>query len=271
MQLGNIDAIKEYWDEQARKLGSDPRGSTQDYWMREVEIDALGRIMSGFEGSLCVLDIGCGNGFSTIRLLQQHPQHSYIGGDYSAEMIRAAHVAAEHISPQLRDRIRFEELDVLDLRKYSSAFNLVISDRCLINLPGRELQWKAVREIWNSLKADGHFIAIENFLTGQANLNEQRRKLGLSSIKVRWHNCFLDEDEFVPACSSLFEIADFIPISSTYYLVTRLVYSKLCQLEGREPDYDHPIYSIASQLPSVGDFGPIKLVHMRKKESGGPA
>jgi len=55
-------------------------------------------------------------------------------------------------------------------------------------------------------------------------------------------------------------------ISSIYYLITRTVYSKICQLEHREPDYDNPIYKIAADLDeSIGNYGPVNLILLRKK------
>jgi len=262
----NPDTIKEYWNEQARKLGADPRATTQDYWMRELEIASLSKVLARFPEPLDILDIGCGNGFSTLRLLQAHPRHRFVGGDYSVEMVRAAMAAVEELPSSLRANIRFEELDVLDLSRYRGGFDLIISDRCLINLPSRELQWQAIAEIERALRPGGCYLAIENFVGGQAGLNEQRTRLGLPEISVRWHNCFFEEAEFLAHCAARFDIQEFVPLSSTYYLLTRVVYSKLCQIEGREPDYDHPIYEIAVQLPPVGDFGPIKLAHLRKKE-----
>src|SRR2546425_5605366 len=258
----NMEAIRRYWDEQARDRGPDPRATTQDYWMREVEIAQISRILSRWDQPLRILDIGCGNGYSTIRLQRTHLIHRFIGGDYSEPMITAACGALAEVDAPVRDRIQFKVLDVLRLGEYRSSFDVVVSDRCLINLPSRELQWDAIDEIWKSLTPRGHYVAVENFEGGQRNLNEQRQKLGLKPIPIRWHNRFFDEDEFLAHCVQKFELNEFTPISSTYYLVTRVVYSKLCEVEGREPDYDHPIYRIAGALPVVGDFGPIKLVHM---------
>ncbi len=55
------------------------------------------------------------------------------------------------------------------------------------------------------------------------------------------------------------EVDDF---TSTYYLVTRVAYSAMCQREGVAPDYEHPLHEIATMLPAVGRFSPIRLVDM---------
>jgi SAM-dependent methyltransferase len=265
MGASDIDSIRQYWDEQVRKHGSDPRASTQDFWIRGLEIAHLVRVLSRLKGEKEILDIGCGNGYSTAKLLRALPSHHFVGGDYSSEMIRVASETRASLEPELRERIRFEEADVLHLEKYRASFDVVITDRCLINLPSRELQWKAIDQIEGALKTNGHFVAIENFLGAHRHLNEQRRRLRLPPIAVRWHNCFFEESEFTDRCSKAFDVPKLSPISSTYYLMTRVLYSKLCQLQGRDPDYEHPIYRISTHLPTVGDFGPVKLAHMRKR------
>jgi len=156
---------------------------------------------------------------------------------------------------------------VLDLRRYESSFDIVLSVRCLINLPSSELQLAALKQIWQALRKRGQCILIENFQGPQEALNRVRGELGLPSMPIRWHNRYFDETELVNECEKLFEISESAPITSTYYLITRVVYSKMCQIEGRVPDYDHPIYEIATKLPVLGDLGPVKLLRLIKKDN----
>lgn len=255
-----MEGIRRFWDEQARLHKADPRATTPDYWLRELEINSVSDILQTCPGGLDVLDIGCGNGYSTLRIRTTHPTNRYVGGDYSEAMIAVARDQARG-----QDGVTFEVADVLSLERFAGHFDVVISDRCLINLSSPELQREAVRQIWACLRPNGQYLAIENFVEAQENLNQQRRRSGLPPIPIRWHNLFLNEAEFISHCSTLFRVREVTPISSTYYLITRVVYSKLCQLEGREPDYEHPIYKIATELPPMGDFGPVKLVHMVKR------
>lgn len=264
-EMSELPRIRSYWDERARAETIHPRATTPDYWVRELEIHHLAAILETLEPPITVLDIGCGNGYSTIELLRRFPRNRYVGADFSSEMVAAAQEAARGLPNELREQIVFEELDVLHLSdKYREHYDLIVSDRCLINLPTRELQWRALQEIASALRLGGHYVAIENFVGGQERLNDLRSQFSLDPIEVRWHNLFFSENEFLKRCEKFFQLVRFSDISSTYYLVTRVIYSKLCQMEGRAPDYDHPIYSIASELPPLGDLGPIKLALLKR-------
>lgn len=257
--------IRQYWNTQAEEFGADPRATTPDHWLREIEITAVSRVLSSLDEGATVLDIGCGNGYSTLRLANEHPGLRFVGGDYSPAMIARAREALGAADPAARGRVRFEETDVLEIGEVA-AYDVVVSDRCLINLPSFDLQRRAVDQIATALTPGGAYLAVENFLGPQERLNEQRRLLGLEPIPIRWHNTYLDEGQFVEYCERHFEATEVLPISSTYYLVTRLVYSKLCQTEGVEPGYDHPIYEIATMLPQLGDLGPVKLIRFQRRE-----
>jgi hypothetical protein len=89
--------------------------------------------------------------------------------------------------------------------------------------------------------------------------------MDLEEILVRWHNLCFDEAEFIEKAGKIFRDVELINFSSTYYLVTRVVYSALCK---NEPGYEHPIYEIAASLPTAGDFTPIKLVRARAQDRG---
>jgi SAM-dependent methyltransferase len=258
--------IQRYWNTQAEEFGADPRATTPDHWLREIEIAAVSGILRSLDDGSTILDIGCGNGYSTIRLATDHPAQRFVGGDYASAMIARARDALENADAHTRSRVRFEEMDVLSIGE-DSAYHLVISDRCLINLPSFDLQRKAVDQIASALMPGGVYVAVENFLGPHDRLNEQRLALGLEPIPIRWHNTYLDEEQFLEYCRKHFEVTEVAPISSTYYLVTRLVYSKLCQLEGVEPGYDHPLYEISTSLPLFGDLGPIKLIRLDKRQT----
>ncbi|HEY0633509.1 MAG TPA: methyltransferase domain-containing protein [Thermoleophilaceae bacterium] len=261
--MTDIADIRRFWNEQAEAHGQDPQATTPDRWVREVEIASLSEQLAQLPAGATVLDIGCGNGYSVIRLAEQHPDVSFVGGDYAPAMIEQARRSLND-HPQLEGRVSFHEMDVLAL-PLDRVFDVVITDRCLINLPSFEDQRRAIARIARVVRPGGRYLAVENFHGGQDGLNRQREQLGLPPIAIRWHNCFLDERAFADACSEFFDVAPAAPITSTYYLITRCVYSKLCQMAGAEPGYDDPIYEVAAQLPPLGDFGPVKLVAMVRR------
>lgn len=258
--------IVAFWDDRAEEFGKDRRANTPDPWINCVERTSIGQILAGLTASSDILDVGCANGYSTFLLHEAFPQHRFVGGDLSQKMIAQAKARLCELPPEKGGNLRFEAMDMLDLGRFQGSFDVVITMRALLNLPNSEAQWQAIGQIAGCLRPGGQLIAIENFRNSQEKLNSVRRDLGLSPLPYRWHNCWFEESEFLKRCSEYFKLVAFEPIASTYYLVTRVVYSKMCQLEGREPDYDHPIYEIATKMPAVGDYGPIKLSHWIKSK-----
>jgi len=260
-----FENIKKYWNERAKLYVLNPKSTTDDYWLRIIEIKNLKKVLSKIKNKKNILDIGCGDGFGTIQLAKRFSHSYFFGGDYSKEMIKVAKVRAKKERIKLGKNLNFKILDITNLRDLNKKFEVIITDRCLINLPSRNLQEKAILEIYKTLAPGGHYLMIENFIEGHNNMNKLRRKLNLKEIPVRWHNIYLNNNFIKNVVSKYFSILKRENISSIYYLITRVVYSRLCQLEKREPDYDHPIYEIAANLDlNLGDFGPINLFILKK-------
>lgn len=107
---------------------------------------------------------------------------------------------------------------------------------------------------------------LENFIEGHNKMNALRKKLRLKPIVVRWHNLFFDNKFLTDEVVKRFRIMEKSNISSLFHLITKVVYSKLCQLEGKEPSYDSPIYDIALALDEkAGDYGQLYLIILKKK------
>lgn len=259
--------IKTYWDEKAEQYITDPKATTNEYWLRELEIKEITRALKNIKRKRTILDVGCGDGYSTIKIWKNFSQSNIniIGTDYSQNMIRNAHLFLKKNKIN-SSHIQFFVYDLLDLENFRKKFDVVISDRCLINLPSRAMQKRAIGQIAAVLNTKGFYIMVENFIEGHKNMNKLRKKLGLQPIPVRWHNLFFNENFLYNAVSRYFNIIAIKNIGSLFYLITKVVYSKLCQLEKKEVDYNHPIYSIAVELEEIaGDFGPLRLVVLQKK------
>jgi ubiquinone/menaquinone biosynthesis C-methylase UbiE len=261
--MNDISEIKHYWDEQAVKFGSGANATTQDIVMRDIEINYIVDFLTSFNRPLKVLDIGCGNGYSTFQYQKRAAIHSFTGGDYSEEMISSANGEMKKHSEI--NNLEFKVMDVLRLSEYNETYDVIISDRCLVNLGSSKNRKKALDEIAKCVKSGGYYLMIENFIEGHTEFNLLRERLGLEEIKVRWHNSFFSRPELNDSTKHTFEIVRTDNISSLYYLITRVVYSKLCEMENRTPDYDNPIYNVAAQLPSIGNFGPICANVLRRR------
>jgi SAM-dependent methyltransferase len=258
-----VDRIRQYWDERAATNAD--AATTNDLGLRRLESATLMAELARIEvgaGSR-ILDVGCGDGATTLSLAKRYPQAEVRGVDFSPQMIALARSRAG------ASNVSFAEGDVRRLRDAvgGARFDLIVTNRCLINLNTAEEQYAGLAEIAASLVPGGWFIGTENFTGGQETLNATRRSAGLGEIPVRWHNLFFDEGEFRERAGRLFDSVEVIAFSSTYYLVTRVVYSALCRNDGVEPDYAHPIHDIAAGLPAVGDFSPIKLIRARVRNA----
>ena len=126
------------------------------------------------------------------------------------------------------------------------------------------MQQGALKKIHSLLSNNGAYFATENFLGGQLNLNNLRGQLGLNEIPIRWHNLYYNESDYLDYANSLFKGVDIINFSSTYYYISRGVYSKYCLETGEDISYHHALHKIAVEFPTIGDFSPIKFVkHFR--------
>jgi ubiquinone/menaquinone biosynthesis C-methylase UbiE len=261
------EQIKKYWDTRAIENAQSSETTTNDVYLRELEICTLIQAIKDTglsEGT--ILDAGCGDGYSTIRISKELTTFRFVGIDYSENMIEIA-----------QRRLREDgnpgtiEFIVADIEKlfpsfHSRKFDIVITDRCLINLDSTKAQYEVMRQIQQMLKPSGYYIAIENFLEGQKKLTELRQAVGLPEIPIRWHNLFFDESDFIAFAKSIFCFVRVVNFSSAYYFATRVIYSLLCKIRNEQPDYRHEVHRLSVNLPFVGDCSPIKLVIMQRKD-----
>jgi ubiquinone/menaquinone biosynthesis C-methylase UbiE len=257
------DQVKRYWEDRAERSASAITATTNDVYLRELEIITLTETLREWiqEREVQVLDIGCGDGYATLALARTLPKVRVRGIDYSRNMIRIAKQRLE-INSSLAHRVCFELGDVMELSAVvgKDLYDVVITDRCLINLQSREQQFNAIHNIAEQLKPSGCYLMIENFIEGHKRFNDARRAIGLNEIPVRWHNLFFEEDSFFKEVQALFTVKDIKDFASSYYLATRLLYAAMCKERGEEPNYTHDIHRLALKLPWTGQFSPIRLV-----------
>ena len=252
------DKTKAFWDDQARVHGASDLATAPDHHYRSLEIKSIIRMIDTMAGrETTILDVGCGNGYSTAQIGKKFPEALITGVDYSEPMIEEAN------KTPMPKNVEFFHGDVLTLSRNKNlrglTFDIVLSTRCLINLATWEQQKAGILEMRKMLAPNGRLILVENTEAGLASLNSLRAKVGLHPIEVRWHNKYLPQVEFnefmTEACSNnLFEVEHIENIGNLYYIASRVIYAKLCKDQGVEPDYSSPINAIAAELPSLGQF-----------------
>lgn len=254
----NFEEIRNYWE--GRAAGdSSVQSTTQDVFLREIELNTLIDRIRKYSPQR-VADVGSGDGRTTIGLARAFGDIRFSGFDYSPSMINnARNLLLDNLLPN----VSFYQLNICE--GLNDSFDLVYTTRCLINVPAFDLQKLAIQRIHNALTDGGIYLMIENFLEGHEKFNEIRRKFELPEIPIREHNLFFQRRDLLDATKHLFNIDDEINISSTYYLISRVVYSKICSESGSQPDYFSEHHRYAAGLPFSGEFGPVRLIVFKKK------
>jgi SAM-dependent methyltransferase len=227
-----LGKLQDYWDERA---GLGETSGTQDRLAKQLEIQAISqRVKDGMR----VLDVGCGDGETAADLARIY-DIDITGVDFSEAMLTRARSRAPGIDFLCRN--------VTDLGPFPQKFDLIYTERTIINLPDWETQKKAIQDIRALLTPDGRYIMCENSWDGLQGINGWREAVGLPHIQEPWHNRYIKDFE-VDALGWIVRI----DYSSTYYFVSRVLNAKLAQDQGQEPDYDSPLNQLAATLPPIG-------------------
>lgn len=260
--------IQQYWDDRAKGAQLNPNATTDDVFLRELEIRTFEKAIKELKKKdPYILDLGCGDGFTTLGLSKKLKGARFLGIDYSENMIaNAKERLSKENDARLKKNMEFITGDATKLNEEfkKETFDIVISSRCLINLTSAKQQFEAIEQISRILKKGGVYISIENFEDGNKELNDLRKKMGLPEIPVRWHNLFFKPTDYLTRVKKMFKKVEIINFSSSYYYATRVIYSKYCQMKNIKPDYTHEIHQFSIDLPTTGNYSPIKLTIHKK-------
>jgi ubiquinone/menaquinone biosynthesis C-methylase UbiE len=239
--------IRAFWDSRA---GLGEWAGTRDVIAKQLEIEA---IASFVRDGMKVLEIGCGNGITAIELAKRY-RVEIEAIDFAAGMIAAANDLLA--GQELRGRVGFRVGDVRDgLGRLSAGYDLIYTERVLINLPDWPAQRQAIREITALLAEGGLYVMCENSQDGLDRINALRRRVDLPEITPPWHNRYLRDAEIEQMDLPGVVLEGVHHFSSTYYLLSRVVNAWLAAQAGEEPDYEAPVNRLALQLPAIGELG----------------
>jgi hypothetical protein len=138
-------------------------------------------------------------------------------------------------------------------------FDVVLTQRMLINLNSVEEQHHVFENIMSLLNPEGVYIMIECSHEGLQEINTVREDLELELMTAPWHNLFFDEDVVKSWGTSNYRLKEVYPFASTYYFLSRIVYAKLAKDQGLELKYDSDINLLSTKLPVIGNFGATRL------------
>jgi ubiquinone/menaquinone biosynthesis C-methylase UbiE len=257
--------VLEHYRQEALRQDLEPSSTMRDLTIRELEVEAILSCVTHALASTAppsrLLDVGCGNGHLLEVLRERFPSVELWGADYSRDMVELA--SRRHV-----ENCQVRREDVRDLSFQPSTFDVVASERCLINLLDEGQQETGLRELHRVLRPGGHLVLIEAFTDGLENLNRAREELGLPPNPVPHHNLWFDKDRFLSSIGGRFE-----PVSpddpnlpprnflSSHYFISRVLYPAITR---REVLYNTEFVKFFRFLPPQGEYSPIQLFLLRK-------
>lgn len=254
------DFIKETWEKQAAKYKESHWVSWGDNYAIELEIENIGvHIRDGNK----VLDVGCANGFATMRQFRDK-KIDITGVDFSDTMIKYA--KEQLVDHNISDGIRFSKGDVRKLEFSDNSFDVTYTTRVLINLPNWEDQMLGINECLRVTKKGGAVILSEAFWEPLVLLNALRTLVNLPPLVEHDFNRYLKGkkvDDFLTALDLKHETVDF---SSVYYLGSRFLRELVTEID-KYPGFSNPINGIFYDIEkkySGGGFGIQKAVVIKK-------
>ncbi len=252
---GASESVRDFWNSRA---GLGQWAGSRDVLAKELEIEA---IASYVRDDMRVLDIGCGNGITAIELSRRFAL-DLTGVDYAEEMVAAARSLAK--GADIKGSIDFKVGDLRQLANFDRSFDLIYTERVLINLPDWNAQREALERITSLLSLGGLYVMCENSRDGLDRINALRSRLRLPEVVPPWHNRYLQDAEVGELRIQGVKLEGINYYSSTYYFLSRVVNAALAANEGKEPDYDAEVNQLARSLPSIGELGQGRIWLWRK-------
>jgi len=273
MSIKEGDLIKRHYRDQAKKYGASPQSTMEDEVVRQKEIEFILKYLAVPKNEqtnkiLKILDLGCGNGYTLSVLSKAYPNNYYYGIDYSADLLSIA-------KNRKLKRCKLLEGDVRSLTFEGDYFDLIYTERCLINILSCEEQKLALREINRILKPGGHYIMIECFTDGLLNNNKARRECGLDELKEAYHNKYFDKDLLFREINNIFVVAggddpdarydgaDFPNnFLSSHYFITRILHPLVTKGEWVK---NTEFVKYFSFLQPYGNYSPVQAYILKKR------
>jgi predicted O-methyltransferase YrrM len=243
-----LEDIKRHWCKWA-EAGVDVRATTKTTTIKRLEIAALARAIrrSGMDDRPCkVLEGGCGNGQNCVALAKELRQFTFDGFDYVDTMVQSAQRLAEACG--CRDRTRFVVGDLLDVPgcDLAASYDIVFTDRAIINLNTEERQFQAITSLASRVSAGGLLLLLENFSETYGRQNDCRELLGLPRRTPEEFNRFLSGERAEAHVRGIgFELIAVDDFGSLHDL---LLYVLLPAVNGGRIDYDHHLIAATADL-----------------------
>ncbi|MFC1927498.1 class I SAM-dependent methyltransferase [Chloroflexota bacterium] len=263
--MEKYDTVKRHYKEEAEKWGDSQYSTMDDEIIRSKETELILKFFDIFKGrSLKVGDIGCGNGYTLSLLAKRFPHNNYWGIDSSAELLAVA-------KNRRLAKCEFVEGNACCLDFDNGFFDIIYTQRCLINILDWEEQKNGLIEIHRTLKPEGYYLMIECFTDGLMNINKARTECGLTELKEAYHNKYFDKQLLDEASRGRFTIMEpsqldgrLPPYSflSSHYFIARVLHALVTKGEQIKNTEFVKFFSL---LPPIGNYSPIQGYVLRRQ------
>ena len=258
------DLIKEHYKKEAEIHKDAPVSTMADVIIRDKELELIQNFFKLLVAPANVLEIGCGNGFTLEMLLREFPKNKYTGLDYTEELL-----------DQAKARGLGCELHAGDSRALpfgEGQFDIVYTERCLINVLEDEGKLKSIDEIHRVLKPGGLYLMMEGFEDGMENNNRARQELGLETLSPAHHNTYFNKKTLYPHIEGKLERIEPETLSpvglkiqwnflSSHYFFARVLHPLITK---GEQTRNTEMVKFFAHMPPMGNYSPLQAHIFRK-------
>jgi len=182
--------INQHYDKLANKHKKSKFSTMTDEYIVDEELNFIINIIKNDKKKLNILDSGCGNGYTLDQVSGLSKNFSLHGVDNNKSLIKIAHKRLSNKANIVKGDIRVFN------KNFKNKFDIIISQRVLVNILNESDQKKSLKNIISYLKKNGKLIASESFNYGFNKLNSARVKFNFKKIKPKLHSKYLKSDFF---------------------------------------------------------------------------
>ena len=239
------------------------KGAVLDYWNKEEVESMYDKHLLNAEISLVkswiprdakLLDAGCGEGEGTLEY--SRAAATVHAADFSATRLRKAEQLVGNAP-----NVQFRQVDFRQDYTLDSDYDVVVTQRFLINLMEWKEQQRVITRLIGSLKPGGRLLMLEGSQPGVDELNRFRAACGLPPIPVRWHNRFFDDQEVQQFVAESGWKLRAVQGLGGYFLLTRGVRPLLDSNLNWDCEFNR--IAASSGLGELGAFDPVRFSRLK--------
>jgi 2-polyprenyl-3-methyl-5-hydroxy-6-metoxy-1,4-benzoquinol methylase len=266
--------IKNHYDSVATRFGDNSASTMEDEFVRTSETKIILDVVSAYL-DMCsknqavhqpvkLLDIGCGNGFTLEALSTSGLEINCHGIEPNEKLREIANARLEEAGIKVRQGDLRDQHGAIE-----STFDIVVSQRVLINILDPIDQAVALQSLVQLLEKGGILISFESFSSGLKRLNLARTEFGLKEIQMADHNLYLCDDYFDVDSLEPWPYADSVVrpnyFSSHYYISRVLHEAMLTMTDSEFVRNSHFVKFMSAAIPiGVGDYAPLQINLLHK-------